>query len=312
MTLGESEAVPEEIQGLNFGIYETENGYCVYLSGAEQYDPEDSDWACDKDYEPKEKYKAVVFSCGPWSDMHWENFLKLTKDALKQILRKKNEKIDTYIGNRYVTTGFDDGDLFVIKKRRGGKSRKMSVANDAKRPKGLKEYYYNVLMTGKSGVLHEPEGWPFPIVRWAQKEFKDLKDIELELRDGEYPSIQRCGSVFVVSEEIKNLLEEHTCDNDGIEFIPVKAKSEKYGISPYYVINFNNTQEDVVSKPHSTYILNSLTRFALDYDKVNNKKIFLAAGSYLLLSEDIAKAMKKRKLTKGVELLPIAAWSDKV
>lgn len=117
MTLAQSETVPEEIQGLNFGIYETEDGYCVYLSGAEQYDADDSDWACDMDYEPAEENNGVGFSGEPWSSIDWEEFLKLTKDALSKILNNKEEKIRAYVGNRYVTTGFDDGDLFVLREK---------------------------------------------------------------------------------------------------------------------------------------------------------------------------------------------------
>lgn len=114
-TLAETETVPEEIQGLNFGIYETEDGYCVYLSGAEEYDPEDSDWACDMDYEPEEENSAVVFSGEPWSGMDWEEFLKLTKDALKNIVDNGDEQIKAYLGDRHITTGFDDGDLLLLK-----------------------------------------------------------------------------------------------------------------------------------------------------------------------------------------------------
>ena len=47
--LVETETLPEEIVALNFGLYETPKGYCIYLNGSEEYDEEDEDWACNND-----------------------------------------------------------------------------------------------------------------------------------------------------------------------------------------------------------------------------------------------------------------------
>lgn len=35
--LVETETLPEEIVALNFGLYETPKGYCIYLNGSEEY-----------------------------------------------------------------------------------------------------------------------------------------------------------------------------------------------------------------------------------------------------------------------------------
>jgi len=39
-----------------FGLFETENGYTMYLTGSNEFDEEDDDWACSIDFEPKDKY----------------------------------------------------------------------------------------------------------------------------------------------------------------------------------------------------------------------------------------------------------------
>ena len=45
LELSHNEVIPENIVALNFGIFESENGYCVYLIGSESYDVDDDDWA---------------------------------------------------------------------------------------------------------------------------------------------------------------------------------------------------------------------------------------------------------------------------
>ena len=36
LELSHNEVIPENIVALNFGIFESENGYCVYLIGSER------------------------------------------------------------------------------------------------------------------------------------------------------------------------------------------------------------------------------------------------------------------------------------
>ena len=43
LELSHNEVIPENIVALNFGIFESENGYCVYLIGSESYDVDDDD-----------------------------------------------------------------------------------------------------------------------------------------------------------------------------------------------------------------------------------------------------------------------------
>ena len=113
-SMAKENEIPEEIEGLYFGMYEdADGGFCVYLSGAEEYDEADSDWACDMDYEPEDN--AIVFSGEEWSPDDWEEFQTKVAEALKEILASNDETIGNFIGDRHVSTGFYDGDLINLR-----------------------------------------------------------------------------------------------------------------------------------------------------------------------------------------------------
>lgn len=103
-----NEVVPAEISALNVGLFESEDGYRLYLTGAVNYDADDDDWACDQDYEPAEKYIPV--SVG--GDMDWESFLNSAIAIVKKYLAEHPE---SKVFDRIVTVGFDDGDLTRVK-----------------------------------------------------------------------------------------------------------------------------------------------------------------------------------------------------
>lgn len=100
-----TEQIPEEIEALNFGIYETEDGFCLYLTGSENYDAEDDDWACDQDYETDSDNLAITNADG----MEWEQFLDKVAGILKSYFSQISAS-SPFIG-KIITTGFDDGDL---------------------------------------------------------------------------------------------------------------------------------------------------------------------------------------------------------
>ena len=96
LELSHNEVIPENIVALNFGIFESENGYCVYLIGSESYDVDDDDWACDVDYEPVDKYLNEVIT------------------ILLDIISL--EKVSAWLlHTKYITVGFDDGVLEKIR-----------------------------------------------------------------------------------------------------------------------------------------------------------------------------------------------------
>ncbi|KNF09453.1 hypothetical protein CLPU_3c02320 [Gottschalkia purinilytica] len=111
--ISNEEDLDENIKALNFGIFESENGYTVYLIGSNEYDIDDDEWACNEDFVPKQKY--LTFNEGQTIRLNWEDFEELICRTLKSIIN--SEKVDEYsiLNVDNITTGFDDGDLIKIK-----------------------------------------------------------------------------------------------------------------------------------------------------------------------------------------------------
>ena len=109
LELSHNEVIPENIVALNFGIFESENGYCVYLIGSESYDVDDDDWACDVDYEPVDKYLNIE-----GVDVDPDKFLNEVITILLDIISL--EKVSAWLlRTKYITVGFDDGVLEKIR-----------------------------------------------------------------------------------------------------------------------------------------------------------------------------------------------------
>ncbi len=108
----ESESLPNErIKAVNFGLFETtSNSYMMYLMGAEKYDENHDDWACDVDYEPK--YKYLDLDDSDLNESSWEDVLGFSVSLISKYLND-NKSFLTKIEN--ITTGFDDGNLTKIK-----------------------------------------------------------------------------------------------------------------------------------------------------------------------------------------------------
>ncbi len=108
----ESENLPsEKIKALNFGIYETPaDTYMMYLMGAEKFDENDEDWACEIDYEPK--YKYLDLDDSKLNESDWEYVLDYMVNLISNYL-KQNDCFLNKIEN--ITTGFNDGNLTRLK-----------------------------------------------------------------------------------------------------------------------------------------------------------------------------------------------------
>ncbi|MGJ1204928.1 hypothetical protein [Sphingobacterium lactis] len=109
--LSATETIPKSIKGLYFGLKGTLEGYAIYLTGAKRYDENDDDWACEIDYEPKNKYLIlpVQDSICQWT------LLKKTRETLKELLA--NHKLKSQLFNKFdhIALGFDDGELVTVK-----------------------------------------------------------------------------------------------------------------------------------------------------------------------------------------------------
>lgn len=104
--------IPPEIIALNFGLYETNTGYGIYLIGSTEYDEDDSDWACPPcDFEAK-NYQLTLENT---KNNDWESFQNLVIDTLNTCLKNPTFSQRMFAKISHITTGFDDGDLGVIK-----------------------------------------------------------------------------------------------------------------------------------------------------------------------------------------------------
>ena len=63
-----TEHPPDSIIAYYFGLFESLDHYMIYLSGSAEYDKEDSDWACNYDFTPQDKYLRLQKYAG----MSWE------------------------------------------------------------------------------------------------------------------------------------------------------------------------------------------------------------------------------------------------
>ena len=102
----------DNIVALNFGVFESLDGFTLYLIGACDYDAEDDDWACSVDYEPKRKYLEIKYPKG--INRNYNSFLSEVVEILTRLLSNTEMKESKLFYNRIITIGFDDGELLRI------------------------------------------------------------------------------------------------------------------------------------------------------------------------------------------------------
>jgi hypothetical protein len=111
--INQTEAVSDSIIAFNFGLFESENGYTVYLIGSETFDEEDDDWATNVDFEPEEKYFELDSSFVKGKD--WQEVLEISEELVKEYLNSESLDNTIFKNAEAITTGFDDGELVRIK-----------------------------------------------------------------------------------------------------------------------------------------------------------------------------------------------------
>ncbi len=108
-----AESMPQDIVAVNIGMFESDNGYGVYMCGFKEYDGEDDDWTCKPEYEPREKY--LMLAGRGFESMVWETLLHQMILALKEILESGCASVRHFFDGRIVTAGFDEDKLFRVK-----------------------------------------------------------------------------------------------------------------------------------------------------------------------------------------------------
>jgi hypothetical protein len=110
-----AEAIPTTVQGFSFNLFEPagETGvkFGIELVGADRFDEDDPDWACDEVWSPKARRLPIPVD---YSGTTWDQCLQTMKTlVLKQL------KADTPMARRLkmvqgIGIGFVDGDMEVI------------------------------------------------------------------------------------------------------------------------------------------------------------------------------------------------------
>jgi hypothetical protein len=111
--INENETVDNSIIGFNFGLFETTNGFEMYLIGSKTFDKDDEDWATNVDFEPKQKY--FQFGKEFSADKDWQEILKITETLIFNYVSSEKFKTSIFANAKGITTGFDEGNLTIIK-----------------------------------------------------------------------------------------------------------------------------------------------------------------------------------------------------
>ncbi len=107
----EEEMPREDILAYNFGIFQGNNGYTIYLMGAKSFEIQENDWACNEDFVPKNKY--FHFS-GAFANLTWKEFEQIVVNYVKSFKKSESFKNSFFSKAKLITVGFDDGDLIPV------------------------------------------------------------------------------------------------------------------------------------------------------------------------------------------------------
>jgi len=109
---GHTGTPPEDVIAFNFGLFESDQGWMMYLVGGFEYSEDNDDWACIE--LPKKEYMYLRFPDN-FQSSSWEEILELSSTTLKE-LEKEGLLNKTLLKRaKAITTGFDDGDLIKIR-----------------------------------------------------------------------------------------------------------------------------------------------------------------------------------------------------
>lgn len=108
---------PAGIAAMNFGMLNTDKGYMVYVTGAEEYDPDDDEWAGEIDYQPARAIKYCLLPKDLTKGQKWRGVLEMVAAALKELAAAQPDRI--LFKGRALTAGYDDYELTLIRPAQG-------------------------------------------------------------------------------------------------------------------------------------------------------------------------------------------------
>lgn len=109
--------VPKTVVAYSFNLFELPPGdakYGIELIGSDEFDTDDSDWACSETWVANPRSISIPRASG---DGPWEECLDHVKGLLMNTLSKSSATASKLKDARAVAIGFVDGDLELIWKR---------------------------------------------------------------------------------------------------------------------------------------------------------------------------------------------------
>lgn len=105
--------LPNNIVAFNFNLYEGQDEFHIQLIGADNYDENDEEWACDEVYTSGEDIYVLEFKD---SENNWQAGLEEAKILINNFL-STNDKSVKLKAAKAVAVGFVDGNLEVLYKK---------------------------------------------------------------------------------------------------------------------------------------------------------------------------------------------------
>lgn len=110
--IAEVEHPAPSVIAFNVGLFETPDGYGAHLIGADRFDDEDGDWACEATFEPEHAY--LLLPRALFARPSWEPVLAGMATAVAVFLASPRGRASFFQSAQAVTVGFEDGDLVRI------------------------------------------------------------------------------------------------------------------------------------------------------------------------------------------------------
>ena len=110
-----AEKVPESVKAFSFNLYEpafiNEVTFGIELIGAETFDENDEDWACEEIWEPQKRGINIPTI---YSGKDWEACLEKVKVLLEKKLTSNSTTIQKLKSREGIGIGFVDGNIEII------------------------------------------------------------------------------------------------------------------------------------------------------------------------------------------------------
>ena len=118
-----TEPPPKSIRGLHFGLFETAEGFTLYVTGADSYDRNDPDWACANDWWPEGRYVNIALfaelgiALRGSGEATWEVAQAIAIALVKAFFTEHARQFQEASGLTQVcvASGFDDGDVYEVR-----------------------------------------------------------------------------------------------------------------------------------------------------------------------------------------------------